>query len=121
LLASSQIFGLTDEETAIVSNIARYHRGALPQESHLHYVALDRRDRLIVNKLASILRIANALDAEHLQKVHDLHVVRRDRSLAIEISGAGDLTMEVLAATGRADMFTETFGREIVIRSGHPS
>jgi exopolyphosphatase/guanosine-5'-triphosphate,3'-diphosphate pyrophosphatase len=120
LLESSQIFGLADEETAIVSNIARYHRRGFPQESHLAYVALDRRDRLIVNKLASILRIANALDAEHLQKVTDLKIVRRDRSLAIEISGAGDLTMEVLAATGRADMFLETFGREVVIRRAGP-
>ena len=40
-----------------------------PQKSHLPYVALDRQDRLIVNKLAAILRVANALDAEHLQKV----------------------------------------------------
>ena len=33
LLAASQIFGLSDEETAIVANIARYHRGALPQKT----------------------------------------------------------------------------------------
>ena len=65
----SQIFGLSDDETAIVSNIARYHRRGLPQHSHLPYIALDRQDRLIVNKLAAILRVANALDAEHLQKV----------------------------------------------------
>src|SRR4029077_3527565 len=79
LLAASQIFGLTDEETAIVSNIDRYHRRGLPQKSHLPYVALDRRDRLIVDKLAAILRLANALDAEHLQKVRDARLVRRDR------------------------------------------
>ena len=35
ILAASQIFGLSDEETAIVANIARYHRGALPQKTHL--------------------------------------------------------------------------------------
>ena len=43
----------------------------MPQQSHLPYIALDRGDRLIVNKLAAMLRLANALDAEHLQKVHD--------------------------------------------------
>ena len=116
LLAASQIFGLSDEETAIVANIARYHRRALPQESHLPYVALDRRDRLIVDKLAAILRVANALDAEHLQKVSDLRLVRRDKAWTLEITGVGDLTMEQLAATARADMFVSTFGRELNIR-----
>ena len=44
-------------------------------------LALDRQDRLIVNKLAAILRVANALDAEHLQKVRDLRLVRDDGDL----------------------------------------
>jgi exopolyphosphatase/guanosine-5'-triphosphate,3'-diphosphate pyrophosphatase len=116
LLEASQIFGLSNEETAIVSNIARYHRRGMPQQSHLPYVALDRNDRLIVNKLAAILRVANALDAEHLQKVRDLRLLRRDKAWILEIEGAGDLTMELLASTARADLFVETFGRELVIR-----
>jgi exopolyphosphatase/guanosine-5'-triphosphate,3'-diphosphate pyrophosphatase len=118
ILAASQIFGLSNDETLMVSNIARYHRRGLPQQSHVPYVALDRQDRLIVNKLAALLRIANALDAEHAQKVRDLRIVRRDGPWLLEIDGTGDLTMERLAATARADMFSETFGRQIVIQPG---
>ena len=77
------------------------------------YAALDRRDRLIVNKLAAILRIANALDAEHLQKVKDVRLLRSDATWILEVDGDGDLTMEQLAATARADMFIETFGRAL--------
>jgi exopolyphosphatase/guanosine-5'-triphosphate,3'-diphosphate pyrophosphatase len=98
LIAASQIFGLTDDETAIVANIARYHRRALPQRSHLQYVALDRQDRVTVNKLAAILRIANALDAEHLQKVRSVKLVRGVGGWSLEVDGEGDLTMEQLAA-----------------------
>jgi exopolyphosphatase / guanosine-5'-triphosphate,3'-diphosphate pyrophosphatase len=116
LLASSQIFGLSDEETAIVSNIARYHRRGMPQQSHLPYVALDRDDRLIVNKLGAILRLANALDAEHLQKVEDLRLVRRDRAWILELEASGEVVMEQMAASARIDMFIETFGREVVIQ-----
>jgi exopolyphosphatase/guanosine-5'-triphosphate,3'-diphosphate pyrophosphatase len=116
LLAASQIFGLSDEETAIVSNIARYHRRGTPQRSHLPYVALDRRDRLIVNKLAAILRVANALDAEHLQKVRDLRLVRGDRAWVLELDGTGDITMEQMAAAARADLFVEVFGRQLAVR-----
>lgn len=116
ILAESQIFGLSAEETAIVSNIARYHRRGTPQRSHVPYVALDRRDRLVVNKLASILRIANALDAEHVQKVHAVHITRRGSTWVLQLEGSGDLTMERLAATARADMFVETFGRQVVVQ-----
>jgi exopolyphosphatase/guanosine-5'-triphosphate,3'-diphosphate pyrophosphatase len=118
LLAASQIFGLSNEETAVVSNIARYHRRGLPQKSHLPYVALDRDDRLVVDKLASILRVANALDAEHLQKVTELRIVHQGRSWILEIDGTGDLTMEQLAGSARADMFADTFGQPLVIRWG---
>jgi exopolyphosphatase/guanosine-5'-triphosphate,3'-diphosphate pyrophosphatase len=116
ILAASQIFGLSNEETALVSNIARYHRRAFPQKSHLPFIALDRNDRLIVNKLAAILRVANALDAEHAQKVQDAVLIRREGAWILEIDGTGDLTMEQLAATARADMFAETYGHELSIR-----
>ena len=116
LLAASQIFGLSDEDTAIVANVARYHRRATPQDSHLPYVALDRQDRVIVTKLAAILRVANALDAEHLQKVRDLHLVRGEKAWVLELHATGDITMEQMAATARTDMFVEVFGRRLVIR-----
>jgi exopolyphosphatase/guanosine-5'-triphosphate,3'-diphosphate pyrophosphatase len=118
LLAASQIFGLSNDETAVVSNVARYHRRGPPQTSHLPYVALDRQDRLVVNKLAAMLRVANALDAEHLQKVTGLQVRRGERRWILEIDGTGDLTMELLAAAARADMFADTFGQQLVIRRG---
>ena len=116
LLTASQIFGLTDVETSMVANIARYHRRGLPQKSHLQYVALDGPHRLIVNKLAAILRVANALDAEHAQKVKDVRLLRQGETWILELDGAGDITMERLVAVARADMFIETYGRQILIR-----
>jgi exopolyphosphatase/guanosine-5'-triphosphate,3'-diphosphate pyrophosphatase len=116
LLAASQVFGLTELETAMVSNIARYHRRGFPSESHLPYIALDRQDRVIVNKLAAILRVANALDAEHLQTVKDVRVVRQEKVWMLELDGTGELAMEQKAATARADMLSETFGTRVLIR-----
>ena len=116
ILSASQIFGLSSEETAIVSNIVRYHRRGLPQNSHLPFIALDRTDRMTVNKLAAILRLVNALDAEHAQKVRDIRLVRRDLTWFLELDGDGDLTMEQLAATARSDMFAEVYGRQLIVR-----
>jgi len=116
LLSSSQIFGLTDNETQMVANIARYHRRGTPQKSHLQYVALDQQDQLIVNKLAAILRVANGLDAEHLQKVSDVVLTREDDAWVADLEAGGDTTLERIAATARADMFMETYGRQFILR-----
>jgi exopolyphosphatase / guanosine-5'-triphosphate,3'-diphosphate pyrophosphatase len=116
LLSAVQIFGLSNEDMALVSNLARYHRRAMPQLSHPAFIALDRDDRLIVSKLASLLRVANALDAEHLQKVRNVQLVRQDAAWLLELEAAGDITMEQMAASARADMLSETFGRQVRIR-----
>jgi exopolyphosphatase/guanosine-5'-triphosphate,3'-diphosphate pyrophosphatase len=116
LIAASEIFGLSQDEMHVVSNVARYHRRAVPSKSHLPYMALDREARVATNKLSAILRLANALDADHLQKVKDLHVVPEDESWVLEVEGAGDLTMERLAALARADYLTEVFGRKLLFR-----
>ena len=116
LISSSEIFGLSQEEMAFVANVARYHRRAMPQRSHLGYAALDRQDRVTVDKLAALLRLANALDADHLQKVVDLRVERGDEAWLIEVDGAGDLTIERLVAQARSDLFSEVFGRRVTLR-----
>jgi len=71
-----------------------------------------------VNKLSAILRLANALDADHLQKLKDVRLVDDEGTWALEVEGAGDLTMERLASLARADLFTEVFGRRVTFREG---
>ena len=57
ILAASQIFGLSDEETAIVSNIARYHRrGTAAAAATCLTSRSTGKTGSLVNKLAAILR-----------------------------------------------------------------
>jgi exopolyphosphatase/guanosine-5'-triphosphate,3'-diphosphate pyrophosphatase len=116
VLSVSEIFGLSRDDMAVIANVARYHRRATPQRSHLPYMALDSETRVVVNKLAAMLRLANALDADHLQKVRDVRVTPEEGSMALEVDGAGDLTMERLAAMSRSDFLNEVFGRRLTFR-----
>jgi exopolyphosphatase/guanosine-5'-triphosphate,3'-diphosphate pyrophosphatase len=116
LISVSEIFSLSRDDMAIVACVARYHRRATPQKSHLLYMSLDRATRVEVNKLASILRVANALDADHLQKVKDLRLLSEAGGWVIEVQGAGDLTMERLASLARSDYLTDVFGRRLGFR-----
>ena len=116
LLSASDIFGLSQDDMAVVANVARYHRRACPAKSHLPYMALDRDARIDVNKLSAILRLANALDADHLQKIKDVRLLSEEGDWVLEVEGAGDLTMERLASLARADYLTEVFGRKVTFR-----
>jgi exopolyphosphatase / guanosine-5'-triphosphate,3'-diphosphate pyrophosphatase len=116
LLQASEIFGLTRDDMQIVANIARYHRRGLPQKSHPEFMRLDRDERVRVTKLAAILRLANALDAEHMQKVAEVGLHEEDGRWVIELHGRGDLTMERMAATSRADLLVDVFGKHVVVR-----
>jgi exopolyphosphatase/guanosine-5'-triphosphate,3'-diphosphate pyrophosphatase len=116
LISVSEIFGMSRDDLLVVSNVARYHRRGLPQRSHIPYMALDREAKIVVNKLGSILRLANALDADHQQKVKNVRVRPEGGVIAFEVEGVGDLTMERLALLARSDFFQDAFGRRVVFR-----
>ena len=116
ILDASEIFGLSKDDMKVVANVARYHRRGLPQATHQPFMTLGREDRVRVQKLGGLLRLANALDAEHLQKVRDLRVDIGGESWVLQVEGTGDLTMERLVAASRADMLTEVFGRRLVVQ-----
>ena len=61
IIANSEIFGLGSSELNLVAHIARYYRRSAPKSTHTNYMSLDRRHRIIINKLASILRLAVAI------------------------------------------------------------
>jgi len=118
LISQVDLFGLRRHEMEIIGNIARYHRRALPQQSHASFVALDRDERMIVSKLGAILRVANALDKEHSQKLADLTVAVEGDQVVLQTANLADLTMERLALASRSDFFAQVFGKRIVLREG---
>jgi exopolyphosphatase/guanosine-5'-triphosphate,3'-diphosphate pyrophosphatase len=116
LISSSELFGLRQRELEIIANVARYHRRGLPQRSHTSFVSLERDERMIVSKLGAILRVANALDKEHLQKVTDLKITREGDQVVLIAQNISDLTMERAALASRSDFFTEIFGKKMILR-----
>ena len=118
LITQSDLFGLRRRELEIIGNIARYHRRALPQQSHASFVALDRDERMVVSKLGAILRVANALDKEHRLKLTDLKIVVEENQVVLLAKNMSDLTMERLALASRSDFFAQVFGKKMVLREG---
>lgn len=116
LILSSELFGLRQPELELIANIARYHRRTLPQRSHPSYILLHQDERMIVSKLAAILRVANALDKDQLEKVTDLKISREGDKIALIGQNVSDLEMRRLALASRSDFFSEIFGIKIILR-----
>ncbi|HEX6748334.1 MAG TPA: Ppx/GppA phosphatase family protein [Longimicrobium sp.] len=118
LIGNSEIPEFTPRETDIVANVARYHRKGVPAEHHVAFTALEEDDRNLVVKLASLLRIADALDREHIQAVRAVAAKVRGNRLLLEVDGEGDLLLERWALRRKGGLFEETFGLEIEMTGG---
>jgi exopolyphosphatase/guanosine-5'-triphosphate,3'-diphosphate pyrophosphatase len=113
LVVNSEIFGLQRDDLNIVSQVARYHRRSEPKSSHPDYMALPRTQRMVVNKLAAILRVADALDRGHMQQVREFVTERQGGDLVIYVRGATDLTLERRSIADKCGMFEDIFGMRV--------
>ena len=126
LIQHSDIMGLTPEERAIVANVARYHRKSPPDPSHPNFRELDKEARVKVRSLAAILRIADALDREHLGKVTAVRseVDTTKGRLSLFISGEEDRELEEWTVRAKSELLRDVFDLEVVIDGaggGRPS
>ncbi|MFO7973314.1 MAG: HD domain-containing protein [Candidatus Hydrogenedentota bacterium] len=113
LISNAEIIGLRRADVAVVAQVSRYHRKTVPKLSHPEYVAMPRDRRMLINKLAAILRVADALDRGHWQQVRDFTFERKDRELTLYVKGAADLALERRALEEKADLFEDMFGLKV--------
>ena len=113
IILNSEIFGLSRHDVEIVGLLARYHRHSTPSVQDRHYAELDLQDRLRVQKMAALLRVADALERAHAHRIANFTVRYKPRRLELLVPGVRDLTIENLALRSKADLFTEIFGYDI--------
>jgi exopolyphosphatase/guanosine-5'-triphosphate,3'-diphosphate pyrophosphatase len=118
LIAQSELPEFTPREIDLVANLARYHRKGVPAAHHEAFTRLPAEDRDRVVKLSSLLRIADALDREHLQAVTAVRARIARSRLTLELDGTGDLLLERWSLRAKANLFTEAFGLEVEAAGG---
>jgi exopolyphosphatase/guanosine-5'-triphosphate,3'-diphosphate pyrophosphatase len=120
LINNSELFGLSKRDLLLVALVARYHRRASPKPNHPGYGTLDRESRIAVSKMAAMLRVADALDRSHSQRVQEIHCEREDGRLVISTPRVADLSLEQLALKQKGSLFTSVFGLKVQLRRGRP-
>jgi exopolyphosphatase/guanosine-5'-triphosphate,3'-diphosphate pyrophosphatase len=119
LIKHSELTGFSEAEREVIANVARYHRGSPPKERHTDYATLNQADRETVQRLAAILRLADALDRSHDSRVRAIRCERDGRVLNLSLISETDCKVEAAAAEAKSDLFAEVFDFEVVINSNH--
>ena len=118
LVANSDLPGFTDRERLTIAALCRFHRKSMPQPRHSQFQSLDAESKRIVMNLAPLLRIADALDRGHGQKVRDITSAAKDGAVNLLVQAEADADLEIWAANEAAKTFRDVYARPIVLQRG---
>ena len=117
IIMASEIIGLSHAEREIVANIVRYNSLDVPSfEEFSVSSALNREQYIKVCKLAAILRISNAMDRSHKQKIQEIRVNLKDTKMILTVDTLEDITLEQGLLREKAEFFEDVFGITPVLR-----
>lgn len=115
IISNSEFFGLGKNEITIISEIAKYHRGNANPQDDEQFQMLPRAERMMILKLTSIIRIADALDRGHTQKFEQLTFSRQKDSFIIYTGNRHNIVLERRALDEKGEMFESVFGYKVIL------
>jgi len=117
LISHGELFGLSSLDQQLVALVARYHRRAVPKPSHDPYTRLPRESRVIMSRLAGILRLAVSLDLGRGQRIQDVQChPEKERLVITAQASTGDLSLEQQALRQESALFRDVFGLSVLLR-----
>lgn len=115
LIKHSELVGYSVKEVEQIANIARYHRKSPPKTSHEDFGMMSEQDQQKVLKLASILRIAIALDRSHKGQIKSIDVEVKKNEVIISTRSRGDISMEIRDFGLKKDMIDNILNKTVVL------
>ncbi len=112
IVEASPPLGLSDEETAVVAFLCRYHGAEHPADT----APLQAQYCVPALKLLSFLRAADALDAAHLQKFSDLRVEVQEGHLLLRAASSQDTLLEEMTFAQKCGLLADVFGLQPDLR-----
>jgi len=115
IVLNSEIIGLDYDELQLAASIIRFHRKSEPNPRHYEYTALSEEGQYKLIRFAGILRLADSLDREHLQRVKSIKVEETAGKLELHVEASGDLLLEKWSFTKKSQMLAKLLGKPIAI------
>jgi exopolyphosphatase/guanosine-5'-triphosphate,3'-diphosphate pyrophosphatase len=114
LILSAGLPGFSPRETALIGQMARYHRKGQPTMGMFSGLA-RRGDDAMLDRCAAVLRLAEQLERSRDQTVQGADVHLDDGRVELRLRSRGDASVGAWAAQRQADVFARAFGRELVV------
>ena len=115
IIMSTEIIGLSHMEREMVANIVRFNTKELVSYERFQG-HLTEQAYLIVMKLTALLRLANALDRSHKQKINHMKISMKNQQLLVVIDTMEDITLEKERFEQKADFFEEIYGIRPILK-----
>lgn len=117
IIMATEIIGLSTEERQIIASAVRYNSSEFAYYPQMSLIpGIDKNNYMLIAKLSAILRLANAMDRSHYQKVRLIKTVLKDRDLQIIIDYDRDVSLEIGLLIDKVKFFEEVFGIRMVIK-----
>ena len=112
LILNAGLPGYTTRETALIGQMARYHRKGNPSLGVA--AALARTgDEEALARCAAVLRVGEQLERSRDQVVRQAHVGVDGGHVVLRLEADEDVTVACWAAERQRDLFERAFGREL--------
>lgn len=115
LIRHAGLRGFTEDQVALIANVARYHRKAKPSPNQESFAELTRSQKKFVEKATAILRMADALDRGRKQAIRDVAVELRNGRVDFRVRPRLDPSLELESATKRAKYFGRVFEKTAAV------
>jgi exopolyphosphatase/guanosine-5'-triphosphate,3'-diphosphate pyrophosphatase len=118
LIHNGDIPGLADRERELVARVARYHQRSPPELNHSGMEGLSTTEARLVRKLATLLRVANALDSSHHQPVKELRAVNGRDAVSLHFKSRQPVDLELWTVERETALFRRVFGKRLTLHVG---
>ena len=115
IIMSSEILGLSHKERLMVAYIAASNRHDMP-DYELVSGDFTKPEYITIMKLIAILRVANAMDRSHKQRLKKIKMNVRDNLLIISLEAEGSISLEKGMFEDKAEFFESVFAIKPVIK-----
>ena len=118
IIMSTDIIGLSSLERKMIASAVRYNTSSFGDYEELQMMGagIDRESYIKIAKMTAILRLANAMDRSHCQKVKGIKTVLKDRELQMVMDSTQDISLELGLLNDKVAFFEEVFGIRLVLR-----
>ncbi len=115
MILHGRIPGLESPEREMVAAVVRAHRKSSPDaRKHPVYASLPEARQDQVRKLSAMLRVADALDADHRQQIVSVTADVKNKKVSLQLgTAAANGTPATIPNLAKAESFEEVFGRKL--------